>query len=113
MACHCSTKFQQILRSADIGLAAASWSIVCDVSSLAKQFQMPFIMQGDWQFTPEQLSATYWFSSLDAVILAPTVPTCSNDHVGRTIDFFVVHQSLQYQATVGVLSQVVTEPHKP
>ncbi|CAK0877934.1 unnamed protein product, partial [Prorocentrum cordatum] len=54
-----------------IGLAAANWSILCNIRNVVKEFNMPFVIQGDWNIVPEILRGSKWVDSLDAVILAP------------------------------------------
>eukprot|EP00959_Pyramimonas_sp_CCMP1952_P440261 9217326-Pyramimonas_sp.AAC.1 len=67
----------------------------------------------DWQRRTEILRGSEWVDSLDAVILAPTLPTCSNAGGGKCLDYFVVRHSLQHGHEIRTLPSVATEPHKP
>eukprot|EP00959_Pyramimonas_sp_CCMP1952_P132799 2776397-Pyramimonas_sp.AAC.1 len=74
---------------------------------------MPFVIHGDWNIVPEILRGSKWVDSLDAVILAPSLPTFSNTGGGKCLDYFVVHHSLQHGHAIRILPSVATEPHKP
>ena len=57
----------------------------------------PWIIGGDCNCTPEDLTATGWLQKVRGVIHAPSAPTCN----GKVYDFFVVERELS-NAVYGV-----------
>ena len=90
-----------------------NWTILCRLREFLKQFNMPFVIQGDWSMPPEVLRGSNWVDGLNAVILAPSLPTCSSPSGGIVLDYFVVHHSLQHNRQLHLLSSIATEPRKP
>eukprot|EP00959_Pyramimonas_sp_CCMP1952_P187980 3930517-Pyramimonas_sp.AAC.1 len=76
---------------------------------------MPYIINGDFQMTPDQLNGSGWVEAIDGAIVAPSVATCSNSaqSKGRVLDFFIVSATLQYGATAELVHGVGTKPHSP
>ncbi len=73
---------------------------------------LPFVIGGDWQITPQQMSETGFQGILGASIVAPSEPT--NLVTMRTIDFFVVSSCLVPMIEgVEVLKGLRFSPHAP
>ena len=90
-----------------------NWTILCRLREFLKQFNMPFVIQGDWSMPPEVLRGSNWVDGLNAVILAPSLPTCSSPSGGIVLDYFVVHHSLQHNRQLHLVSSIATELRKP
>ena len=59
-----------------VGLAPLNWQLLCKLGSLVRLFGMPYILAGDWNLSPEELSGSGWVQALSGHILAPTFHTC-------------------------------------
>ena len=72
-------------------------------------FKSPWVVEGDFNVTPQELEGSGWLRMVGGVLCAPVLPTC-NDH---TYDFFIVHRSLAH-AVVGAerLDDVGVHPHR-
>ena len=60
---------------------------------IISSMNMPFVIMGDWQYTPEQLAETGWLEIIDGYIVAPDEPTCKQSGRktdGSIIDYAVV-----------------------
>jgi len=58
----------------------------------------PWVIGGDWNFTPKVLINSKWLDMVKGVVVAPTAPTCHSS----VYDFFVVCQALA-PAVVAIL----------
>ena len=67
------------------------------VALVVHMLKGPWIIAGDWNFTPQDLATSKWLEVVSGVIFATQLPTCH----GKTYDFFVVHKSLAH-ANAGV-----------
>ena len=70
----------------------------------------PWMIGGDWNCTPEELTATGWLQKVGGVIHAPSSPTCN----GHVYDFFVVKACISdgVQST-HVIGDAGLNPHSP
>ena len=55
------------------------------LAGMLKRISGPWIIGGDWNCTPEELTATGWLKLVGGKIHRPEMPTCG----GRCLDFFV------------------------
>eukprot|EP00975_Prorocentrum_lima_P027783 5841391-Prorocentrum_lima.AAC.1 len=61
-----------------LGLVGENVDILNKAFSIAKAMGMPFIIAGDFNFPPEVLVGHPLLAALDAVVVAPSLPTCHN-----------------------------------
>ena len=110
------------------------------IAAFVLRLPCPWVVAGDWNFTPYDLEESGLLSRLHGVVAAPALPTCTSPHQdgadgsrgdaqdadedeavdhddgvgGRVIDFFVVSETLA--ACVGrvdVLHEAPLGPHSP
>ena len=76
-----------------IGIAApANLDFLQGVAGVLCRLAGPWLIGGDWNCTPEQLSATGWLKLIGAKIFAPAANTCK----GKVYDLFVVADCLAH-----------------
>ena len=73
-------------------------AVLTELAALVGSIRGPWVIGGDWNFTPQQLRDTNWLQIVNGVIKAPARDTCN----GKVYDFFVVHSSLD-EAVVGTV----------
>ena len=68
------------------------------------------MLGGDWNVTPEELSASKWLDMVNGVLVAPSLPPCN----GHVYDYFVVSRCLE-EAIVGIqrIEDGGLSPHWP
>ena len=69
-----------------------------------QQLDVPWVVAGDWNAIPEELSALGWVQTLGGRISAPDKMTCTMGK-GNAIDYFVLNAKmglLNYSMTVNV-----------
>eukprot|EP00975_Prorocentrum_lima_P049930 10449785-Prorocentrum_lima.AAC.1 len=71
---------------------------------------MPFIIAGDFNFPPEVLVGHPLLAALDAVVVAPALPTCHNGE--RVLDFAIMSAAVDVVG-VEVLLDAPVAPHRP
>ena len=70
----------------------------------------PWIVGGDWNCTPADLTKTGWLDKVGGVIHAPSSPTCN----GKIYDFFVVAKSISDQVqSTHLIADAGFTPHSP
>lgn len=88
----CNLDFLQAI-GADLALVSGCW-ILC----------------GDWNCTPDELSATGWLDLVDATIHAPAAATCN----GNIYDIFVGQRRFPFAVhSVHTIGDAVCKPHSP
>ena len=69
-----------------------------------------WVLGGDFNCTPEQLTETGWLRVVGGVIVAPKATTC----LDRTIDFFVVSAAMAHMVQgAHVIGDALGKPHWP
>ena len=70
----------------------------------------PWCVGGDWNCTPEELTATGWLQLVKGAVHAPIAPTCN----GKVYDFFVVSQSFSHAVvSTHTVGDAGLTPHSP
>ena len=74
------------------------------------QLRGPWIVGGDWNCTPADLTSTGWLQLTGGVIFAPGSPTCN----GKVYDFFVVAQQFAHNVRgCRTVCDAGLHPHSP
>ncbi len=69
-----------------------------------------WVLGGDWNCTPAELSATGWLDLVGGYICAPSAPTCN----GKIYDYFVVKRRFQHAVhSVHTVGDALFKPHSP
>ena len=76
----------------------------------------PWLMGGDFNMTPEELTsdeaARAWLDKIGGRIVAPKSPTCRSPDGGRVIDFFIIDRRIAHAvADVFVAVDFASSPH--
>ena len=91
-------------------------ALIKHVAEKLEALKIPWVMALDGNMEPQQFSQGWWASTLPGVVVAPTDPlgTCDTDGARRTIDYFVVHKSLEeFVVSIKVWQDYPSKPHKP
>ena len=90
------------------GISPANMALLDELAVALGSLRGPWIIGGDWNLTPEVLSASRWPEVVEGTIAATGLHTCNSS----VYDFFVVHRSLTH-AVVGVqrLEDAGMSPH--
>ena len=74
----------------------------------------PWLLGGDFQIEAEVMQQSIWPRNLDAVVLAPSGPTCMSKGGGSTIDYFLVDRRVKtlFGAAETLLDGPL-QPHHP
>jgi len=74
------------------GLSPRNFAILQQISSLIKQFKIPFLLFADFNMEPEHIMASGWPNEHAASLLVPTVnSTCKGSN--KVIDYCIVSAS--------------------
>ena len=76
------------------------------IAGIVSELRGPWILAGDFNFTPEDIRGTGWLELLNGVVHAPSAPTCN----GRGVDFFVTSASLVEVDFIEELEWYALEP---
>ena len=79
------------------GVSESNLHILAEAAALLGTLSGPWVIAGDWNITPDMLSATGWLDVVKGRIVSPAAPTCN----GSTYDVFVVSRSIAH-AVLGV-----------
>ena len=95
--------------------SAIAWSRNMDklggLGEFLRSLDMPFIIGGDFNCDPAELTKTGWPRRLKAEILHTTEPTCTSGR-GRTIDFFLIsHQLVHSVVSTELATDTPWRPH--
>ncbi len=92
------------------GMSPTNLAILDAITEALGRLHGPWVLGGDWNVTPAELTASGWLNVVDGIIVATNLPTCN----GSTYDFFVVARCL-WPAVVEVqrLENGGTNPHWP
>ena len=88
--------------------------ILEDVGERLACLNRPFVIGGDWNMTADELETTGWVQRVGGAIVKPQAALPTSCASGRTIDFFVISQSLLYMVMdCYVVQEAKTTPHRP
>jgi ribonuclease HI len=76
------------------GMTARNVELLEAAGAAIAQYGGPWVLAGDFNMTPEQLSEHDWLRSVGGIVKAPDDTTCKSAFGGRTIDYFVVDQRI-------------------
>ena len=83
-------------------------SILQEAANQIRSWQGPWILGGDFNCSPEELTATGWLNLVDGVIHATKEATC----LRRTLDYFVVARNFSHAvASVNLVGDSACTPH--
>ncbi|CAK0861050.1 unnamed protein product, partial [Prorocentrum cordatum] len=92
------------------GVSESNLHILAEAAALLGTLSGPWVIAGDWNITPDMLTATGWLDVVKGRIILPAFPTCN----GSTYDFFVVSRSIAHAVLgVGRIDDGGFTPHFP
>ena len=72
------------------GWTVRNLSILDAIGELVRAYDIPWVLQADFNNTPDTLMATGWVADVGGTIFSSAAPTCQGKGGGRVIDYFVV-----------------------
>ena len=64
------------------GLSAPNMALLDELAHALGSLRGPWIVGGDWNLTPDVLSASRWTELVGGTIAAPALPTCNSSVYG-------------------------------
>ena len=83
------------LKSGEKPNSMLNWAILTRVAEILNLCQIPFVIGGDFQCTPQELRDTQWLDILKGVIVSSGQVTCTTVTSAREIDFFVASKGME------------------
>ena len=97
------------ITSAPVAKQLALWK---DLSVYLRTLGLPFIVGGDWQVHPREITKSGLLQVLDAQVIYPDEPTCAV--TGNLLDYFIVSKTLcSGDVRARVMHGTSFKPHSP
>lgn len=88
----------------------ANLDLLQSIGAMLATLRGPWIIGGDWQCPPDELSETGWLKTVKRVIFASAASTCGD----RVIDYFVVSSDFAHaKVATCVIGDAGFAPHRP
>ena len=92
------------------GMSAANLAILEQVAAMLGALEAPWIIGGDWNLTPEALTAANWHCLVNGRVVATLTPTCNE----MIYDFFIVANVIASSvAAIQRVENAAAAPHYP
>ena len=92
--------------------ASCNLKLLESLAFVLSRIRGPWVLAGDWNCTPQELTDTGWLQLVGGVVVAPLSATCND----RVLDYFVVaqqfsHNVLGCRTVCAMLGSTHTLPH--